>query len=83
MSCQGNAIEKMKGTLISKDKRFSVGTQIKMIRQQKEMSVKDFAKAFGLIEYNVVSLEEGRAWPTRELLFEIQDSLNVKFDGVN
>ena len=83
MGCQGIVLDKMKGTLISNEKRYSIGTQIKMARQKKEMSIKEFAKTFNLLEYNVESIESDRAWPTRELLLQIQDSLQIKFDGIH
>ncbi len=83
LGCQSNALEKIKGTLITNETRYSIGTQIKMVRQQNNMTIHDFAKAFDLVEYNVQSLESDRAWPTRELLIQIQDSLNIKFEGVN
>ncbi len=55
-----------------------VGTQIRKAREQKGLTQLELGKATGLSDKNVNNIESGRAMPTREIIFEIQEVLDCE-----
>lgn len=75
-------------TLVEKikisDAEYPVGTQIKIARKEKKMSRKNLAIATGLTLENIEVIESGRAVPTRDIAFKIQNILDceIVLDGM-
>jgi len=65
------------------DAPYAVGSQIKKAREKKQMSKKTLAGYAGLSLRNIEVIESGRAVPTRQVAFKIQEILDceIVLDG--
>jgi len=56
----------------------SIGKQIKKARLAKKMSRVKLAAAVGLSAYNIEKIEQGKAVPTRNIIYKIEALLGCK-----
>ncbi len=56
---------------------FHISEQVRLARLDRHMTTKELATKVGLTKFDVEKIEAGKAVPTRELLFKIEQALNT------